>query len=672
MTGYWTLEESYGDQLYDTSIYGTVQSFPNKLQWQYDPTLKANLLYSKPHQSFEEVEGYMIPKGITCLSPCLYCSTYRYCKSCITGTFLHSGDCLTFHADSVAHTFHTDTREREYEPLPKTLPCADHKCQECSQYNPSTCTKCINGATLKGNACFYGCEPGNFLSGTNCVPCPARCVKCSSSTTCDLCDYGYYIENNACVGPICGDGVVTAEAEECDDGNTVDGDGCSSQCTLESEDFVCTVVGGSRTVCTPLCGDGKFYGTNGEECDDGNVESGDGCSSVCKIEDGWWCSSTTKAGISQCYCSPKQVGVGAFSENYMKLSFKFSKPLLKYAGSLDACEYLFGDTVRSFGENPSCEIEGDTVAVSLGKGNTVYGETPIVTAKGVVKAEGCEKNYELAESLEVEAIPGQEVDAEIDVKNIVNSCEDFTIKVYNVKGTLNRPLIELAVRVDSIVSTGTSGHDSNAVSTNMQEVDTKLSKVAGSDPYQMEIPALAVLSYARYTLRATVTNFQGRSKTLSATFEVLDDASLSFSLEGASEKSVTYVRRSENVVVRVRPEFESCLKVPYSFSDVVTSYTIVSAPQGYALALVPKANRLLHIPARTLQVGVQYRFKVECSIATLLGEPLDVPLSLSKEFAIEAVESELKVSVSPATQIISQGKNFTISAAKTHHRTFVV
>eukprot|EP00826_Nyctotherus_ovalis_P024833 TRINITY_DN19167_c0_g2_i1.p1 TRINITY_DN19167_c0_g2~~TRINITY_DN19167_c0_g2_i1.p1 ORF type:complete len:212 (-),score=46.63 TRINITY_DN19167_c0_g2_i1:45-680(-) len=196
---YWTLEESYGDQLYDTSVYGTIQSFPNKLQWQYDPTLKANLLYSKPHQSFEEEDGYMIPKGISCLSPCLYCSTYRYCKSCIMGTFLHSGDCLTFHASSTAYTFYTDTREREYEPLLKTSPCTDHKCLECQQSNPNRCTKCINGATLKGNTCFYSCEPGEFISGVNCLPCPANCVKCSSSTTCDLCDYGYYIENNACL-----------------------------------------------------------------------------------------------------------------------------------------------------------------------------------------------------------------------------------------------------------------------------------------------------------------------------------------------------------------------------------------------------------------------------------------------------------------------------------------
>jgi cysteine-rich repeat protein len=37
-----------------------------------------------------------------------------------------------------------------------------------------------------------------------------------------------------------------------------------------------------------LCGDGRTLGPN-EECDDGNLENGDGCNSTCKIERGWKC-----------------------------------------------------------------------------------------------------------------------------------------------------------------------------------------------------------------------------------------------------------------------------------------------------------------------------------------------------------------------------------------------
>jgi uncharacterized repeat protein (TIGR01451 family) len=63
--------------------------------------------------------------------------------------------------------------------------------------------------------------------------------------------------------PECGDGVLDP-GEECDDGNNVDGDGCSANCTLE------------------YCGDGVL--DPGEECDDGNNVDGDGCSADCKVE----------------------------------------------------------------------------------------------------------------------------------------------------------------------------------------------------------------------------------------------------------------------------------------------------------------------------------------------------------------------------------------------------
>jgi cysteine-rich repeat protein len=66
----------------------------------------------------------------------------------------------------------------------------------------------------------------------------------------------------------CGDGFLDENFEECDDGNTDDGDGCSSICTLE----------------LVSCGDG-ILDAPPEECDDGNDLDGDGCSSFCQLED---------------------------------------------------------------------------------------------------------------------------------------------------------------------------------------------------------------------------------------------------------------------------------------------------------------------------------------------------------------------------------------------------
>lgn len=41
--------------------------------------------------------------------------------------------------------------------------------------------------------------------------------------------------------------------------------------------------------CVTKCGDGIL--TEDEECDDGNTTDGDGCNSSCKIEDGFICSN---------------------------------------------------------------------------------------------------------------------------------------------------------------------------------------------------------------------------------------------------------------------------------------------------------------------------------------------------------------------------------------------
>ena len=86
----------------------------------------------------------------------------------------------------------------------------------------------------------------------------------------------------------CGDGKITHD-EQCDDGNENDNDGCSSQCVYESG-FVCQTELG-KTSCIPvLCGNGKLDSNGAETCDDGNRISGDGCSAICQIEKGWACT----------------------------------------------------------------------------------------------------------------------------------------------------------------------------------------------------------------------------------------------------------------------------------------------------------------------------------------------------------------------------------------------
>ena len=95
-----------------------------------------------------------------------------------------------------------------------------------------------------------GCasHPSSTVCKTGIVcPSPLQCAAVQS-----IC-----IENN------CGNGIVDV-GEDCDDGNVMDGDGCSHDCRKEQ------------------CGNGRQ--DPGEECDDGNLTAGDGCSPSCQIE----------------------------------------------------------------------------------------------------------------------------------------------------------------------------------------------------------------------------------------------------------------------------------------------------------------------------------------------------------------------------------------------------
>jgi cysteine-rich repeat protein len=141
----------------------------------------------------------------------------------------------------------------------------------------------------------------------------------------------------ACGGGVCGDNVVDAEndagdAEVCDDGNVANGDGCNAVCLTIESGFTCPAAGGP---CVPNCGNGtldageecdgalfavgceEFLATGtptcqadcsatgdscvsvagdgirssdlitpgqGEECDDGNLADGDGCSAAMTLE----------------------------------------------------------------------------------------------------------------------------------------------------------------------------------------------------------------------------------------------------------------------------------------------------------------------------------------------------------------------------------------------------
>ena len=81
----------------------------------------------------------------------------------------------------------------------------------------------------------------------------------------DIAIMGIFVNENPIF--VCGNNVLET-GEECDDGNLVDGDGCSSVCATEV---------------ASVCGNNILE--TGEGCDDGNLVNGDGCSRMCRDEE---------------------------------------------------------------------------------------------------------------------------------------------------------------------------------------------------------------------------------------------------------------------------------------------------------------------------------------------------------------------------------------------------
>ncbi len=136
------------------------------------------------------------------------------------------------------------------------------------------------------------CAAGFVLIGVDCVPADAcadgtfachgtheLCMDPLDGPPICACEQGYARGSGSECAPVCGDGARVA-GEECDDGNAASGDGCFA-CAVESG-FRCLEVEGASQ-CARACGDGLIDA--GEECDDGAANSDrdpDACRTDCR------------------------------------------------------------------------------------------------------------------------------------------------------------------------------------------------------------------------------------------------------------------------------------------------------------------------------------------------------------------------------------------------------
>ncbi|MBR4985690.1 MAG: DUF4215 domain-containing protein [Proteobacteria bacterium] len=150
--------------------------------------------------------------------------------------------------------------------------------------------KCGNGVVENSEAC----DDGNAEGGDGCS---ADCADIEEGYRCP--EAGKACEKIGEPEPEpekaeCGNSKVET-GEACDDGNKDSGDGCSSDCTTVEPDWACQP--GKACTKDTACGDGHL--DDGEACDDRNTDDGDGCSADCsEIESGYRCPIAGQACAS--------------------------------------------------------------------------------------------------------------------------------------------------------------------------------------------------------------------------------------------------------------------------------------------------------------------------------------------------------------------------------------
>ncbi|MBT4586214.1 DUF4215 domain-containing protein, partial [Candidatus Peregrinibacteria bacterium] len=155
---------------------------------------------------------------------------------------------------------------------------------------------CGDGFVEGAEECDIGSNnvpPGTINGFCACDPKLSTCVPATAG-----------INWKGCRWSSCGDGIINNDIvwrrtrvnydlveEECDDGNTLNGDGCNQNCKKET-----TTVASDG-----LCGDGIIH--DDEQCDDGNRIAGDGCSANCTIERGYCGDGVLQPGLGE-QCEP--------------------------------------------------------------------------------------------------------------------------------------------------------------------------------------------------------------------------------------------------------------------------------------------------------------------------------------------------------------------------------
>ena len=169
-------------------------------------------------------------------------------------------------------------------------------CPPSSYFNGVTCITCTAGQVWNGSACVAvvvprpptttntsssssssssgsgsssgavpSCPGATYWDGQQlrCLPCPTGCSSCPDCYSCNTCSPGFFLNAaTSLCSEICGDGKRFVLG--CDDGNTVDGDGCSSKCQVESGFFCAGGSPSNKDTCSKSTPSALAFSSSGQ------------------------------------------------------------------------------------------------------------------------------------------------------------------------------------------------------------------------------------------------------------------------------------------------------------------------------------------------------------------------------------------------------------------------
>jgi fibro-slime domain-containing protein len=280
---------------------------------------------------------------------------------------------------------------------------------------PSTITMtCGNGKLDPGEQC----DDGNTVGGDGCTP----LCQIEKGWTCPT-------PGQPCVrDAVCGDGVITPP-ETCDDGNTTGGDGCSSTCQVESG-WRCPEPG---KPCVPICGDCVIEGT--ETCDDCNTTNGDGCSSTCQVEPGATCPKTSSGAPASGPCTLAVCGNGILEAGE---SCDCGTSLTTFPAGCSGPNGLFnGDgsgCSKTCTKEPTCrDSSGKTTACSTSCGNGTIEPGEQCDDGNQVSGDGCSSTCQIEPGFSCKTVPKSDAQDCSQSINEGEKCLELPVKYRDFK-----------------------------------------------------------------------------------------------------------------------------------------------------------------------------------------------------------------------------------------------